>query len=193
MATLKIPDRQVTLTEATEISRYLSPHGIFFEQWETEGRLTEDVASEDILRVFKPEIERLMTAGGYVAADVISVNPSTPGLAEMLAKFDKEHTHSEDEVRFVVAGEGIFHINPLEGDIFSIEMTAGDLINVPAGTKHWFNLCASKTIKTIRLFKDSKGWAPIYVDGGAHVKYEPLCFGQIKGELNTLIEPQIRL
>ena len=49
--------------------------------------------------------------GGYVTADVIDVNPETPNLEAMLARFDKEHTHSEDEVRFILAGRGIFFLH----------------------------------------------------------------------------------
>ncbi|MCU0880397.1 MAG: cupin domain-containing protein, partial [Pirellulaceae bacterium] len=114
-----------------------------------------------------PEIERLKSAGGFLTADVINVSPATPGLDGMLAKFSKEHTHSEDEVRFTVKGSGVFHIHPENGPVFAIQVESGDLINVPAGTKHWFDLCSDKTIRCIRLFQDMSGWTPHYVEGAA--------------------------
>ena len=87
----------------------------------------------------------------------------------MLAKFDKEHLHTEDEVRFTVEGSGVFHINPDNGDpVFSITVESGDLISVPNGTHHWFNLCSDKTIRCIRLFEDKSGWTPHYMEEPIH-------------------------
>src|SRR6185503_10565714 len=110
------------------------------------NRVAAGAAPEQILEAYAAEIEKLKAAGGYVTADVIDVTPDTPGLGEMLAKFDKEHWHDEDEVRFVIAGSGLFHINGRGGEIVAIEVTAGDLIRVPRGTHHWFNLCADRRI-----------------------------------------------
>ena len=77
--------------------------------------------------------------GGYVTADVIDVNPNTPNLETMLAKFDKEHTHDEDEVRFILAGRGIFFLH-LGEKVASVEVGPGDMLRVPRGTTHWFTL-----------------------------------------------------
>ena len=64
----------------------------------------------------------------------------------MLAKFSREHWHDEDEVRFVVAGRGIFHIHA-GGAVFGIEVVPGDLLRVPRGAHHWFDLCAERRIR----------------------------------------------
>ena len=177
MAVLSIPDENKQLTEKDAICEFLKPFGLWYEQWDVEGRIDKDASQEEILTAYAPEIDRLKEIGGYVTADVIDVKPDTPGLDAMLDKFKVEHTHSEDEVRFVVKGSGIFHVNPENGPVFSVEMLPGDLINVPAGTRHWFNLCKDRTIRTIRLFQETSGWTPHYIENSAHVKYEPLCFG----------------
>lgn len=176
MAILNVPDANETITSPDAIRAFLAPYGIWYERWPVEGRIGADASSEEILSAYAAEVDRLKKEHGYVTADVINVVPDTPGLSEMLNKFNKEHTHSEDEVRFLVKGHGIFHINPVTDKVFSIEMEAGDLINVPAGTRHWFNLCADRTIRTIRLFKDMSGWSPEYLDNGVHASYQPLCF-----------------
>ncbi len=108
---------------------------------------------------------------------MINVSPATPNLDAMLAKFSKEHTHTEDEVRFTVRGSGVFHIHPKNGPVFAIQIESGDLINVPRGTQHWFDLCEDKTIRCIRLFQDQSGWTPHYIDGGVHENYSPVCLG----------------
>ncbi len=177
MARITIPDENRQLEDVQEIRDFLKPFGIWYEKWDVEGRVGEDATNEEILEAYDPEIQRLMEAGQYVTADVINVVPDTPGLDAMLAKFSKEHIHTEDEVRFTVRGGGIFHIHPKEGPVFAVQVESGDLINVPAGTQHWFDLCSDKTIRCIRLFQDPAGWAPHYVDEGVHEDYTPVCWG----------------
>lgn len=177
MAEVHIPAEDRKLTDVEEIRDFLRPHGIWYEKWEVEGRIGPDATNEEILAAYAPEIERLKQAGGFVTADVINVHPETPNLDAMLDRFNKEHTHSEDEVRFTVKGRGLFHIHPEQGPVFSVTVEAGDLINVPRGTRHWFNLCGNRTIRCIRLFEDMAGWSPAYVDPSVHVQYAPLCMG----------------
>lgn len=183
MATVTVSDDNRRLEDPEAIRAFLAPFGIWYEKWDVEGRLGDSPTDEEILAEYQPEIDRLSERGGFVTADVINVKPDTPNLDAMLAKFDKEHTHSEDEVRFTVAGRGVFWISPDEsingaaGPVFSVEVTTGDLINVPAGTKHWFHLCDSRQIRCIRLFQDPSGWTPEYIEQGVHTQHQPVCWG----------------
>jgi 1,2-dihydroxy-3-keto-5-methylthiopentene dioxygenase len=139
--------------------------------------VADDAPADEILSAYAEEIEQLKARGGYVTADVIDVSPVTPGLDEMLAKFNREHWHDEDEVRFIIAGHGLFHINPGNGPVVSIEVEPGDLIRVPRGTRHWFNLCADRRIRAIRLFQEVAGWTPRYTESGIEQSHLPVCFG----------------
>ena len=177
MAIVDVPTKNIRLTETAEITAYLSGIGIDYERWSDLKQVPPDATDQEILDGYAEEIEKLKQKGGYVTADVINIVPTTPGLDEMLNKFNKEHWHDEDEVRFIIKGHGLFHIAPEGGDVVSIEMEAGDLIRVPRGTKHWFNLCGDKTVRTIRLFQDASGWTPHYTDSGVDADYQPLCFG----------------
>src|SRR5580765_6479465 len=177
MAVVDIPAKKTTLRDRDEISKYLATIGIDYERWEGIKEVPADATDAEILEAYAQEIEELKTKGGYVTADVINVSPTTPGLDEMLNKFNKEHWHDEDEVRFIVKGHGLFHIAPKGSDVVSIEMEAGDLIRVPAGTLHWFDLCGDKTIRAIRLFRDPSGWTPHYSGSSVETGYQPLCFG----------------
>ncbi|OLE69437.1 MAG: hypothetical protein AUI36_04750 [Cyanobacteria bacterium 13_1_40CM_2_61_4] len=96
----------------------------------------------------------------------------------MLAKFSREHWHDEDEVRFTVQGHGVFRVNPKTSPVVSIEVEPGDLIRVPRGTLHWFDLCTDKQIRCIRLFQDPSGWTPSYTDSGVDENFEPVCLGR---------------
>jgi 1,2-dihydroxy-3-keto-5-methylthiopentene dioxygenase len=178
MAIVNIPEKDLTLKEVQEISNYLAQIGIDYERWDAdEVRVSPDASESEILEAYAPEIEKLKAAGGYVTADVINIGPTTPNLDLMLNKFNREHWHDEDEIRFIVKGHGLFHIAPQKGDVVSIEMEAGDLIRVPRGTLHWFNLCGDKTVRAIRLFQDISGWTPLYTESGVDVNFQPLCFG----------------
>jgi len=177
MATVHIPSQNRQLTDAEEISAFLKPFGIWYEHWQVAGRLAPTASDADILHEYAPEIQKVKEAGGFVTADVINVHPQTPNLDAMLEKFNKEHTHSEDEVRFTVEGKGVFHLHPEGGPVFSVTVESGDMINVPCGMKHWFNLCDDRRIRCIRFFEDVSGWTPHYVDQGVHGEYSPMCFG----------------
>jgi 1,2-dihydroxy-3-keto-5-methylthiopentene dioxygenase len=178
MAIVNIPDKNLVLRDAKEITDYLAKIEIDYERWDTgEPRVSADATEAEILEAYSPEIEKLKANGGYVTADVINIVPTTPNLDVMLNKFNKEHWHDEDEIRFIVKGHGLFHIAPKNSDVVSIEMEAGDLIRVPRGTLHWFNLCGDKTVRAIRLFEDMSGWTPHYTDSQVDANFQPLCFG----------------
>jgi 1,2-dihydroxy-3-keto-5-methylthiopentene dioxygenase len=177
MAMVTIQDEQRTITRRAEVATYLASVGIDYEHWETDVPMTAEQSAEEILTAYTPMIERLKAKGGYVTADVIDINPRTSGLDAMLQKFNIEHTHDEDEVRCVVAGRGLFHIHPQGALVVAVEVVTGDLIRVPRGTPHWFNLCGERRIRAIRLFQRHDGWTPAYTGTGADRNYEPVCFG----------------
>src|SRR3954465_6820872 len=178
MAVVRVPEENRTIENAEEIRGFLAGIGIAYERWGASERVGPDASAEQVLEAYSDEIERLKAAGGYVTADVIDVKPETPGLDKMLAKFSMEHWHDEDEVRLIVEGRGLFHVHPTDGGpVFAIEVEAGDLIRVPRGTHHWFDLCGDKRIRAIRLFQDSSGWTPHYTQSGVDRGFQPVCFG----------------
>jgi len=177
MATLRIPHEKKTLSEFDAVRAHLATIGIDYERWKPAHEVAASASAPEILSAYASEIERLKAEGGYVTADVIDVTPETPGLEAMLNRFNSEHWHDEDEVRFIIEGRGIFHIHPREGNVVSITVEAGDLLRVPRGTWHWFDLCEERRIRAIRLFQDVGGWTPHYTGSGVDRGFEPVCFG----------------
>lgn len=175
MAVLRFPDSNTKFDSEQEIRAELAALGIDYEKWSLD-RVGADASADAVLEAYAAEIDEMKRRGGYVTADVIDVNPQTPSLDAMLAKFDKEHTHSEDEVRFILAGRGIFFLN-IGGRVASVEVGPGDMLRVPRGTTHWFTLCEERRIRAIRWFQDTTGWTPHYTDSGVDQGYQPLCFG----------------
>jgi 1,2-dihydroxy-3-keto-5-methylthiopentene dioxygenase len=179
MAMLRIPEEDRTIDDPAAIAAFLAARGIDFERWTPGGDApaSSEASADMILAAYGGKIDELKARGGYVTADVIDVTPQTPNLEAMLAKFSREHWHDEDEVRFIIRGSGLFHIHPRGGKVFALEVEAGDLIRVPRGTWHWFDLCADRQIRAIRLFQDPSGWTPRYTESGIDARFEPVCFG----------------
>ena len=177
MALVRIPEENRTLEDEPAIAAFLAGHGIDYERWSDAPEIAASAPPAAVLEAYAGRIAQLKARGGYVTADVIDVTAATPGLEGMLARFSSEHWHDEDEVRFIVEGRGLFHIHPPQGPVFAIEVEAGDLIRVPKGTHHWFDLCADRRIRAIRLFQDPSGWTPHYTSSGVDRGFQPLCFG----------------
>ena len=112
--------------------------------------------------IFQGPLDALMARNGYVQQDIVEISPSTPNLQALKDKFAGEHIHTDDEVRFVLSGEGIFDIRDDADRYMRVEVTAGDLIVVPKGRNHRFLLTDLNAIRCVRLFQDPAGWVAHY-------------------------------
>ena len=111
---------------------------------------------------YQGPLDALKRARGYVAQDIVTLSPSTPNLDAICAKFIDEHFHDDDEVRFVLEGEGIFDIRSEDDRFMRVQVHQGDLIVVPKERHHRFMLTETKQIRCVRLFRDQSGWVPHY-------------------------------
>ena len=178
MAVVTVSGTETPITVPADIASFLDGYGIWYRRFEHLERLSDEATDAEILAAFAAPIDEQKRQGGYTTADVVDLKPTTPNLGPMLARFSSEHWHSEDEVRFIVQGRGVFHIHPRDGrPVFRIEVREGDMINVPEGTWHWFDLCDEQRIRAVRLFQDKAGWTPHYTESGEDRKHEPVCMG----------------
>jgi 1,2-dihydroxy-3-keto-5-methylthiopentene dioxygenase len=177
MAIIRVAADQTSVSEPAAVAAFLARYQIDYERWVPDQPIAAGSTAEEVLTACASQVDALKARGGYLTADVIDVHHDTPNLDAMLARFSREHWHDEDEVRFIVEGRGLFHIHPPDGPVFAIEVEAGDLIRVPRGTQHWFDLCGERRIRAIRLFQDPSGWTPNYTESGIDRGFEPVCFG----------------
>jgi 1,2-dihydroxy-3-keto-5-methylthiopentene dioxygenase len=108
-----------------------------------------------------PHLNRIKAEHGYVAEDLVDLNATRPDFENLGRAFKREHSHEEDEVRFIVSGNGTFDIRSNDDCWMRVWVEPGDLIIIPAGRHHLFHL-TSEGIEAIRLFKNEAGWVPSY-------------------------------
>ena len=139
------------------IQQELRARGIVFEQWATCRSLPRGAGQAEILDAYADEINRIQSAEGYVTVDAIRMHPEHPERTALRSKFLAEHIHSDNEVRFFVEGQGLFclHINE---EVLLVLCEQGDLIHVPAGTRHWFDMGSKPSFCALRFFNNNEGW-----------------------------------
>jgi 1,2-dihydroxy-3-keto-5-methylthiopentene dioxygenase len=139
------------------IVELLNRRGVRFERWNTPVQLAPGASQDEVIAAYRSDIDRLMAEKGYQAVDVVSLNPDHPDKAMFRQKFLNEHRHAEDEVRFFVAGAGLFSLH-LDSQVYEVLCEQGDLIGVPDNTRHWFDMGPNPYFIAIRLFTNPAGW-----------------------------------
>ncbi len=144
-------------TEGDRIANELAQIGVRFERWATDANLARGADQDAVIEAYRGAVDRLIDECGYQSVDVLRLERGTPNTEPVRKKFLDEHQHSEDEVRFFVEGRGAFYLH-VDRRVYQTICVKGDLISVPAGTKHWFDMGADPEFTVIRFFMNPDGW-----------------------------------
>ncbi len=144
-------------SDHTAMAAELQKIGVRFEQWQTAQPVTPGASADDVLAAYRADVDRLIEENGFKTVDVVSIAPDHPDREPMRQKFLAEHYHKEDEVRFFVAGAGLFTLHVAD-KVYEILCEAGDLIGVPDSTTHWFDMGEAPHFVAIRFFTEQDGW-----------------------------------
>lgn len=150
-----------TSSDPKTIQQQLADAGIRFEQWPTAPGIRAGDSQEAVIGAYRKQIDALCSEEGYQTVDVISLGSDHPDKVALREKFLSEHHHSEDEVRFFVQGQGLFALHIGER-VYEVTCVKGDLISVPANTRHWFDLGPAPELVAIRFFNNPDGWVAHY-------------------------------
>ncbi|EKN66420.1 acireductone dioxygenase [Neobacillus bataviensis LMG 21833] len=170
MAYITFQNKEDQIHEQETVASFLASQEVIYEKWDirklptslVEKYLLSDEEKEEILTTFGDEIADISTRRGYKAQDVISLSENTPNLDTLLTNFKNEHHHTDDEVRFIVSGHGVFVIQGKDSEFFEVHLNPGDLISVPENTRHYFTLEDDRKVVAVRIFVTTEGWVPIY-------------------------------
>lgn len=142
------------LTHAADIAATLAPLGVRFGQWEAATPVKPGASHEDVIAAYAKQVDMLKNEGGYMNVDIVSLDENDPIKDEVRAKLRKEYRHGEDEVRFFVAGRGLFNLH-IEDHVYAVLCEKGDLISIPAGTRHWVDIGEHPYLAVIRLYNNA--------------------------------------
>jgi 1,2-dihydroxy-3-keto-5-methylthiopentene dioxygenase len=143
--------------DLVSIADRLREIGVRFEQWQAAAPVAPGASQEQVLAAYRADVDRLVAENGFKTVDVVSITPDHPQREVMRQKFLEEHYHKEDEIRFFVAGSGLFTLH-VGDQVYEIRCEQGDLIGVPDGTRHWFDMGPAPSFVAIRFFTEPDGW-----------------------------------
>ena len=180
MAVLKLENGKI-FTQLEDIIRELAPLNVQLNYWQVSDNpaikqliakenLTEE-EKEELLQSLEHYFAHLKQAAGYQDRDLLILHPNTPGLDTLLSKFNRCHTHADDEVRYIIDGAGVFGFVRPDGSQVELTIQPEEYINVPAGTEHWFYLTLKHRIKVVRYFINTEGWLPEYTN--TEIRFQP--------------------
>ena len=170
MTTIKIQGTNEVIDNQKEVIAFLEQQDVIYEHWNIsklpahlqEKYVLSDEEKQEILAAFEEEIKDIAERRGYKAWDVISLADHTPNLEELLKNFQREHHHTDDEVRFIASGHGVFVIQGKDERFFEVHLNPGDLISVPESVRHYFTLSDDRKVVAVRIFVTEEGWVPVY-------------------------------
>lgn len=144
------------LTHLDDIAATLAEQSVRFERWQAAAPILSGASHEEMIGAYQVQIDQLMTERGYIKVDVVSVTRDQPLKAELSAPLLEEHRQDEEVVRFFVAGRGLFYLHI--GDyVYAVLCEKNDLISIPAGTPHWFDMGDDPHVVAIRVFNTAQG------------------------------------
>ncbi|MEU9125521.1 cupin [Streptomyces sp. NPDC048506] len=149
-------------TDPATIAGALAEHGVELDHWPVRGPVGPDDDSAEVLGRYRAEVDELRARKGFRLVDVARLHPAPgPEWAERAATarstFLEEHRHAENEVRYFAHGRGCFSLH-LDDRVHAVVCEAGDLLSVPAGTRHWFDMGTRPDFAAIRFFEEEDGW-----------------------------------
>lgn len=108
------------------------------------------------------DVDALAKERDYVSRDVVEITPEKMGgqqiYEEKLKIFYAEHLHEDEEIRYILDGEGYFDVRERNDRWVRCKLQKGDLLILPAGIYHRFTLSTQDYVKALRLFKEEPKW-----------------------------------
>lgn len=135
------------------LNKFLDAQGDQREPHDSGREVSEEkLASIGVLYKNCPTIESVDAVAaerGYKNRDQVCVSPETMGAIyeEKVKTFFAEHLHEDEEIRYILDGEGYFDVRGKDDEWIRISLRKDDMIILPAGIYHRFttnadNVCS---------------------------------------------------
>lgn len=156
-------DQQDTPENFTEAHN--SGKSVSLEELEEIGVIYKYITSQE-------ELNELANQREYKNRDIVklnleSFNNDIEAYNSKMKQFYKEHYHEDEEIRYIIEGEGYFDVRNKNDIWIRTKLNKFDLLILPAGIYHRFTLTNDlKNVTAVRLFKDEPKWEAINRDTG---------------------------
>ena len=155
------------------IAEHMQAIGVLFRRWPVVRGVGPHTDTEQVLQAYAEQTAALRDEFGLSSMDVISLHPAHAAAAAARQKFLQEHTHDDFEMRYFAAGGGLFYLRKA-GKVYVLLCTAGDLISVPAGMTHWFDMSEAPYFVALRFFTREDGWVANFTGDEVANRYAPM-------------------
>lgn len=157
------PDTALLRTSSFDAAaEYLGEHGIRLRARALVPGSIVDLAGPEIVARYAGFVDEICAAEGFAVVDCVNLQPTDDAegrerAAAARRAFRFEHRHAEDEVRFFLDGRSCFYLH-LAPVVLAVICEPGELLSVPAGTAHWFDMGPRPQLCAIRFFERPDGW-----------------------------------
>lgn len=147
------------LTHHEDVAATLAEVGVHLERWQASTAIAANADDEDLIAAYQSQIDRFKSERGYAEVEVLRLTDDQAKQVVSRPQTLEEYVQSEDEVRLVVSGRGLFNLH-IGDRVFAVLCEKGDLLLIPAGVRHWFDKGENPYLIAICLFNTAEGRTP---------------------------------
>ncbi|MQA55786.1 acireductone dioxygenase [Pseudomonas piscis] len=136
------------LTHFEDIAATLAEQGIAIERWPHATRIEPGASQEQVLGAFQAQLDPLMSQRGHASLEVLSRKGS---YADIDGSLPEEQRLDDDAALLLLAGRGLLYLH-IDDYVYGLVCERHELVSLPAGTAHWFDMGEQPDLVAIRLF-----------------------------------------
>ena len=143
------------LCHADDIARTLAEVGVGLEQWSVPAAVVLGLDVATLTNESQTLLAPLL-AQGYVVDEVLSLKAADAQGLVLRERFADEFCLDGEHSSLFLAGRGLVSLH-IEDYVYEVLCERGDLLTLPAGTKHWVDFGERANMAVIRLNKPTQG------------------------------------
>lgn len=138
------------LNHAEDIASTLAAVGIGYRKLELPAALLPGCGQEDFEAAYGLWLQELMEREGYKQQELFNLQRRHPQRLELRARYLDEHVQDSESAWLFLGGFAQLGLRVGE-QVFLLLGERGDLLSLPAGSRHWFDLGEEPHALVLRL------------------------------------------
>lgn len=137
------------------VGQHLAQAGVRWGRWPL--RTVAGDGLDAVRAVYGDELATLGLQFALHSADRVQMAPGDTRWPALRQQFLQEHRHADAEIRYFLAGTGLFYLRSGDG-FLGLLCEAGEWVALPAGARHCFDAGEAPAFEALRLFGAPNGW-----------------------------------